>query len=254
VFSRRKVAVRDSLFAVLVLLVAAPAASEVTIDWVTVGNPGNVCDPQPQGCFGSVPYTYRISRHEITNAQYAEFLNAVAAFADFNGLYHPGMADELLSGITRTDLPRNVPGVYSYNATPGREANPVNYVTLFDAFRFANWLHNGQPTGLQNDSTTEDGAYTIIGGEFPVDLVVRNTGARVVLTSEAEWYKAAYYNPGSGGYFAYPAGADAQTTCSAIGTTPNTANCDANGGGGGHAKSRQWIGFETGKGKRNESR
>ena len=56
-------------------LLGAPA-SAVTIDWVTVGDPGNACDTQPQGCFGSVASVYPISKFETTNAQYAEFLNA----------------------------------------------------------------------------------------------------------------------------------------------------------------------------------
>jgi formylglycine-generating enzyme required for sulfatase activity len=52
---------------------------------VPVGNPGNAADTatncvplEPLDC-GSVPYDYAISRYEVTNAQYAEFLNAVAA-------------------------------------------------------------------------------------------------------------------------------------------------------------------------------
>ena len=49
------------------------AASAVTIDWVTVGDPGNACDTQPQGCFGAVSYEYRIGKFEVTNAQYADF-------------------------------------------------------------------------------------------------------------------------------------------------------------------------------------
>jgi hypothetical protein len=39
---------------------------------------------------------------------------------------------------------------------------PVNYVSFYDALRFANWLHNGQPTGAQGNATTEGGAYTIM--------------------------------------------------------------------------------------------
>jgi len=68
----------------------------VTIDWVTVGDPGNACDvqppypPRPGGCFGSVDYVYLISKYEVTNAQYAEFLNAVAD-TDTNGLYSESM-------------------------------------------------------------------------------------------------------------------------------------------------------------------
>ena len=59
------------------LLLALPA-SAVTMDWVTVGDPGNACDPQSQGCFGSVAYTYQIGKYEVTNAQCAEFPRASA--------------------------------------------------------------------------------------------------------------------------------------------------------------------------------
>ncbi len=43
----------------LVLAVASPlfdsaASAVVSIDWVTVGDPGNVCETQTQGCFGAV--------------------------------------------------------------------------------------------------------------------------------------------------------------------------------------------------------
>jgi hypothetical protein len=37
----------------------------------------------------------------------------------------------------------------------------VNHVSWYDAVRFANWLHNGQPTGAQDNTTTEGGAYTL---------------------------------------------------------------------------------------------
>ena len=63
----------------------------MTVDWVGVEGPGNACDAQPQGCFGAVAAAFRIARTEVTNAQYAEFLNAVAQ-ADPNGLYNPSMA------------------------------------------------------------------------------------------------------------------------------------------------------------------
>ena len=44
------------------LLFALPAHAEVTIEWVTVGDPANACDTQPQGCFGAVAYEYRIGK------------------------------------------------------------------------------------------------------------------------------------------------------------------------------------------------
>ena len=42
------------LLTIAPLLLSLPAGANVTIDWVTVGDPGNACDAQPQGCFASV--------------------------------------------------------------------------------------------------------------------------------------------------------------------------------------------------------
>jgi hypothetical protein len=88
-----------------------------------VGDPGNACDTQPQGCFGAVSYEYRISKYETTNAQYAEFLNAVAD-TDAYGLYNPQMdspGSGYHGGITRS----GTPGSYTYSAITGREYMPV---------------------------------------------------------------------------------------------------------------------------------
>ena len=53
-----------------------------SLQFVTVGNPGNVADTAahsgvPGGC-GSVNYTYEIGKYDVTVAQYCQFLNAVA--------------------------------------------------------------------------------------------------------------------------------------------------------------------------------
>jgi formylglycine-generating enzyme required for sulfatase activity len=205
---------RTLLIAIVGLVVAGLAQGEVTFDWVTVGDPGNACDIQPQGCFGAVAYEYRVSKYETTNAQYAEFLNAVAD-ADPNGLYNTSMGSGL-GGITRSGSSPS----YTYTAVAGRENKPVVYVSFYDSLRFANWLHNGQPTGAQDSTTTENGAYDMSLGSS----VVREAGAKVFLTSEDEWFKAAYFNGTS--YFEYPAGSDTQTTCAAPDAAANTANCD----------------------------
>jgi hypothetical protein len=209
-------------------LLAAPA-SAVTIDWVTVGDPGNVADTEVMACcgsstgttgYGAVAGAYLISKYETTNAQYAEFLNAVAA-TDTNALYHWHMGRGL-GGITRSGSS----GSFSYGTRAGREAMPVNYVSFYDALRFANWLHNGQPMGPQGNATTEDGAYTITALGIANNSITRNAGATIFLPSEDEWYKAAYYDADSTSYFDYPAGTDTQTVCAAPRATANTANCN----------------------------
>jgi formylglycine-generating enzyme required for sulfatase activity len=193
------------------------------MDWVLVGDPDNACDPQPQGCFGTVAESYRISKYEVTNAQYAEFLNAVAA-TDANALYATGMGSGY-GGISRDGSE----GSYSYDAIEGREQLPVNHVSYWDVVRFANWLHNGQPTGAQDATTTEDGAYTLTPTGIQDNTVERNEDvARVFVPSEDEWYKAAYYDPSETIYFDYPIGTDTPTLCSTPGATANTANCFVN--------------------------
>jgi len=188
------------------------------IEWVPVGSPGNAPDTA-SNCFGApcgqVDYNYYISKYDVTNAQYAEFLNAVAA-SDPYSLYNPAMgSDASNGGITRSGSS----GIYTYAVKAGFAHVPVTYVSFYDAARFANWLSTG---------TTETGAYTLIGGTpSPSNglTVTRNPGAVTFLPSENEWYKAAYYDAATASYFAFPAGSSAPTECTAPGATPNTANC-----------------------------
>jgi len=206
-----------SLLVVAVVSIGT-SASAVPIDWTPVGNPGNAADNTG---FGAVGYAYNIGTYEVTNEQYAEFLTAKAA-ADPLGLYDTGMGSDAspnFGGITRTGSS----GSYTYSTIPGREKMPVNLVTFYDALRFANWLNNGKGSG-----DTETGAYTLLGGtETPSNgtTVTRNAGATIFLTSENEWYKAAYYNAISTSYFDYPPGSDTQTTCSGPTAVANRANC-----------------------------
>ena len=209
---------------VLVALFFSLPAQAITIDWVPIGNAGNAADTPSTNCFaadcGSVAYDYWISKYEVTNTQYAEFLNAKAA-SDPLGLYNPNMdSDAIFGGITRS----GVSGSFTYTAKAGFANKPVTYVSFYDALRFANWLNNGQGIG-----DTETGAYTLLGGTATPSnglTVPRNGGANIFLPSENEWYKAAYYSAG-GVYFDYPTGTNSETGCVAPGAdTGNSANCD----------------------------
>jgi len=213
------------LFILTALLFALPVHA-LTIEWVTVGGPDNSGELSgagaggtgPDAIVGGVDYVYRISKHEVTNAQYAEFLNAVAE-TDTYGLYNTSMGSDD-GGITTSGCPGGDP----YCAIAGRGDMPVNYVSFYDSLRFANWLHNGQGSG-----DTETGAYTITADGITNNSITRNADAIIFLTSEDEWYKAAYYDALSTSYFDFPAGSDVQTTCALSGATPNTANCDPGG-------------------------
>lgn len=216
-------AIRLTLCSVLaVLALASPARSEVSFQWVTVGAPGNPCDPgTSSGCVGDVSYVFRIAKYEVTNTQYAEFLNAKAA-SDPLGIYNPDMG-LAFGGITRSGNP----GSYVYSVVAGRGNMPVHSVSYFDALRFVNWLHNGQGNG-----STESGAYTLLGGTaIPSNTFVeRNAGATIFVPTQDEWYKAAYYDPIAGVYYDFPAGTDAETSPSAPTAAPNSANCEGAAG------------------------
>ena len=129
------------------------------------------------------------------------------AGTDTYGLYDTRLTtDQSVAGIARSGTSGN----YHYTVI-GSPNHPVTYVDFGNAMRFINWLQNGQPTGLQNANTTENGEYTLNGTITSAGLstVVRNAGAKWLIPTTDEWYKAAYHQPASQGgdsddYWAYP--------------------------------------------------
>jgi formylglycine-generating enzyme required for sulfatase activity len=211
---------------VAAFLSADPAhAAPVTIDWVAVGDSGN---SNSQLGYGAVSYEFKIGKYEVTIGQYAAFLNAVAKADDY-GLYDTSMASDLNSaGISRTGSA----GSYSYSVmnNGGNSVNrPITYVSWWDAARFANWMHNGQPSGPQGDGTTETGAYTLNGAISGI-APSKNVVAQFYIPTENEWFKAAYYNPtkygAPGGWYSYYyfATQSDSNPGNAIGTGTNQAN------------------------------
>ncbi len=217
----------------VVVAFLAGTAIAVNIETVPVGNPGNAGElsgPSAGGygadrICGSVGYTYRISKHEVTAEQYKDFLNAVAK-TDTYGLYNPDMWFTTLGcKINRT----GASGSYTYSVASDWANRPVNYVSWGDAARYANWMRNGQPSGAQNASTTEDGSYYLNGATSRAALlaVSRKADAIWVIPSEDEWYKAAYHkNDGvTGNYWDYPTSSDSIPSNDLINPDPgNNAN------------------------------
>jgi formylglycine-generating enzyme len=194
--------VRVPAVAAMVLL-AAGAAQAINIATVPVGNVSNAADSTG---YGSVAYSYHISTYEVTAGQYTAFLNAVAK-TDTYRLYNAYMGIDTTYGC---QIQRNgSSGSYSYSVSWMYEYQPVNYVSFWDACRFANWLNNGQGAS----GTTEYGTYSLNGVMNPTNSsITRNAGAKWAVTSENEWYKAAYYNGTTGLYNLYPTGGNGIST------------------------------------------
>ena len=198
------------LLPLLAAALLAPPARGLDLDLVLVADPGNAPDTQIMNCcdsntgttgLGSVPYPFYIGRTEVSVAEWVELLNAVGA-DDPHGLYNDGNGDRFMSiWVDRTGSP----GSYDYGVVPGTGNLPIGFIDFFDALRFANWLHNGQPSGAQDATSTEDGAYTLTGTFTPFD-VARNPDALYFVPNNDEWYKAAFHEPFTDTYHRYAFG------------------------------------------------
>ena len=211
-----------SLAVLAAVSLVAINAQAATIELVPVGNPRNPGELSgvgaggwgPNRVCGGVNYTYQIGTFEVTAGQYTEFLNAVAK-VDTYGLYGWWMNRGNYSPkIRRIGEWNNFTYVVDANGDDVEDADwvnrPVVEVSWADAARFANWMHNGQPRGKQDLTTTEDGSYYLNGATSLEDImaVTRKPGATWVIPTEDEWYKAAYHkNDGvTGNYWHYPTG------------------------------------------------
>lgn len=210
------------LLAVVIAIgsLTAGASGTVLIDWVTVGNAGNAGEVQSQGTFGAVAYEYRIAKYEVTNSQYAEFLNAVAATDTYN-LYNTNMGSDVRGGISRSGSS----GSYTYATKANMADKPVNYTSWYDAARFSNWMTNGQGAG-----STETGVYTFTGATS-ISGINRdlNNPNQVFIPTEDEWYKAAYHQPAAQGgdsddYWLYPTASNTGPTIATASATGDIAN------------------------------
>jgi len=217
--------------------ISLPSANSVPVtpallamSMVTVGNVGNVADANTGSLYGAVPYFYQIGAYDVTGSQYTAFLNAVGS-TDNYALYNANMGtDANVAQISQSGSS----GSYTYAVMNSTGSRPISYVTWFDSARFSNWMSNGQPSGAQISTTTENGTYNVngatSGNAVAKNLTNPNTGSAPTfrIPLENEWYKAAYYSPnyggaGVGGYYAYATRSNA-TPGTTIGGGANQAN------------------------------
>ena len=155
------------------------------IEFVTVGNPGNANDPDDgdsQGGiqnFGSVPYTYRMGKFEISE----------------------DMIDKA-----------NAEGSLGIAQSNRGADQPATLITWFEAARFINWLNTSmgstpaykfavQPGEVGYSTTASIELWAMSDTGYNPNNLYRNSLATYFLPSVDEWYKAAYYDPNGSVYY-----------------------------------------------------
>jgi len=184
------------------------SASAIGIDWVTVGDSGNL--PDAYG-YGAVATSYRIMKNELTNDNYAAFLNAV----DPEGTNPADTYSSLMrffGGIENTGITSGS----RYLVKPNMGDKPVTFTSWFNAAQFANWLQNGEqtyPSSAAGATGVNQGAYTITNIASGI-APQRNSAAVFWVPSADEWKKAAYFKGGAAaaGCWTYPTQSDSPPT------------------------------------------
>lgn len=186
---------------------------EDDLDWVVIGDPGNPAYPGgPEGELagrGSVDYVYRISRLEVTSAQWLEFINIFAPQSDNHG----GFLRPSFSGIR--PVPGAPSGVYELDPYIENAAMvPVYGLTWREVAYYVNWLHNDKSPEWD---AIMSGAYdaSTFGDDYPyfTDQQVHSPGAKFWIPTIDEWLKAGYYDPNmfgnhQGGWWSFPGSSD----------------------------------------------
>lgn len=193
------------------------------LETVRVGDAGNAA--YSGSGRGSVSYSFNIGKYEVTAKQYTDFLNAKAK-TDTYGLYN----NEMWNSKYGCKIQRSgTSGYYTYSVASSGANRPVNFVSYWDCCRFVNWLGNGQGSG-----DTETGSYTLTTDGITDNTVVRNAGWKWAVTSENEWYKAAYYKGGStdAGYWWSPTQTNPAPGRDMADVSGNNANCYSSNGTG----------------------
>jgi formylglycine-generating enzyme len=211
-------------FAGAVAFAIASVASSVlgvTIDMKTIGNPGNAAATNGMG---AVPYAYQLGTYEVTNTEYAAFLNAVGGSNPFS-IYSASMgSDSVNGGITQS----GTSGSFTYSVKSGFASKPVSYVSWYSAARFANWLHNGQ---TNNPASLENGSY-VMPAVVSGPVLARTAVATFVIPTVNEWFKGAFHTGGlsSSSYTTYGTNSNTLPTPAASGSAaPNRANFNSVG-------------------------
>ena len=185
------VALKGSVLAQVLTDVFGVGTNEFSIEFVAIGNPGNVADLYGTGWSkgtgpGSVNYDYSIGKYEIRR-----------------------------SDIEKANSLGNL-GISLYDTTYSRWSGinkPATGISWYEAARFVNFLNQskGYTPAYKFGGTGTNQAFstwTLGDSGYNPTNPFRNQNSKYVLPSLDEWHKAAYYNPTNGTYSTYPNGSN----------------------------------------------
>ena len=167
-------------------------ANQFTLDFTTIGNPGNAAD---RNGFGSVGYDYRIGTYEISQIQ--------------------------LSSAVGSGLAHVTAGAWSGD-------KPAANMSWYESAAFVNWLNTSKGfTPAYNltwsGSTWSMALWTVSNAGYDANNEYRSSLAKYFLPSENEFYKAAFGKSDGGGYYLYPTASSTTPTAVSSGTASGTA-------------------------------
>ena len=197
-------------------------ANAFSIDFVTIGNPGNVADttgwPNPPG---SVAYTYNLGKYEVSRDMITKANSAGSL------------------GITMYDMS-------SWGGGANGLDRPATGIIWYEAAKFVNWLNTstGGVVAYKFDSSGNFQLWSPGDAGYNANNMFRNSLAKFVIASSDEWHKGAYGNP-DGSWSNYPNGSDSAPTAVNGGTAANTAVYDVHDGLGGPADINNAGGLST---------
>ena len=173
-------------------------ANAFTMDFVTIGNPGNAADTTgTPNSAGSVAYIYNIAKYEVSRDQITK------------------ASSEGNLGITLSDM------VYLGGNGVDRPATGVSWN---EAAKYVNWLNTstGGTAAYKSDGSGNFQLWSAGDAGYNASNLFRNSLAKYVIASRDEWYKGAY-GKADGSWSNFPNGTDSAPTAVASGTDANTA-------------------------------
>lgn len=177
----------------------SPAWMDEQIEWVTIDDPGNMAYPGMHGMLegrGSVDYSFRVSRTEITTGQWLEFLNIFGTMDDLGELLVP----TIWGG--RFDFNYHGPGERYVLTHLANQPELISAgVTWRQAAMFCNWMQNGHSDDLSAifDGVYDTSTFTRNDDNTYNDQDTHGPDARYWIVTLDEYLKAVYYDPDKNG-------------------------------------------------------